>query len=116
VFVIPLSTAVQLEPLSVERKTPTYVPAKTLVSFAAMEFTYGIVKPVGVQFLPLSDERKTPLRDVPANRFVPLLAKAVAEIRVLPNELHVSPLSLEAKTWLIAPAIIQLSFIAKELI
>jgi hypothetical protein len=61
----PVFTAVQLVPLSVERKTPPLVPAYRVSGVAgliAREVTHTLAKPVftAVQVVPLSVERNTP--------------------------------------------------------
>src|SRR2546425_10810297 len=85
---MPVLTAVQLEPLFDERKTPlpsapVPTPAKRYVPFTATPRTILSVtlsaKPLltALQLVPLSLERKTPSLRVPANRFVPLTAKTL---------------------------------------
>jgi hypothetical protein len=70
-------TRVQLDPLSVERKTPASVPTKTCDPTMPNELTERLVNPLfaGVHVAPLLVERKTPPL-VPAKRFVAPTAKA----------------------------------------
>lgn len=77
--VSPESTAVQLVPLLVERKTaPPLVPAKRFVAETARA---AVIKPflAEVQVVPLLVDRKTllSLELVAAKRFVPLTVKAL---------------------------------------
>jgi hypothetical protein len=81
VFINPVLTALQLDPLLVERNTPpAYVPAKRFVPLTTRDQTRVVVKPelTAVQLDPLLVERSTPL-PVPAKRFVPLIAKSYIE-------------------------------------
>lgn len=66
-------------PLSVERKTPSLVPAKIFVPLIARDQTYVFVRPelAVVQLVPLFVERKIPVFQMPTNRFVPATAKVV---------------------------------------
>src|SRR5512146_2461634 len=80
-FVKPVLTAVQLVPLSVERKMPPplvpakrYLPDPPEAGEMARALTSMFVKPalISVQLVPLLVERKTPPPLVPAKRFVPV--------------------------------------------
>src|SRR5438128_1042494 len=75
----PLLAALQLVPLSVERKTLSQVPAKRFVPETAREKMDLFGKPLlaARQLVPLSVERKTLPPSLPANRFEPETAKAV---------------------------------------
>ena len=76
-FANPLLTAVQLEPLLVERNTPPLsVPAKRFVPEMASAETEGLVKPLltAIQLVPLLVERNTPPA-VPTNRFASLTTR-----------------------------------------
>ena len=77
-LVKPELTCVQLLPLSVERKTPSPVPAKTLLPLTVRTAILRFVKPLLTAFqdAPLSVERYTPLLAVPAKMFMPLIASA----------------------------------------
>ena len=73
-LVKPELTCVQLLPLSVERKTPSFVPAKTSLPLTASAAIVRFVKPLLTAFhdAPLSVEIKTPPPLVAVNRFDPL--------------------------------------------
>jgi hypothetical protein len=74
-FVSPEFTDDQLEPLSVDKKTPWLyaVPANSLEPRTAKDCTASLVRPDCFQFFPKSVERKTP-QSVAANKFCPFTA------------------------------------------
>jgi hypothetical protein len=70
-------TSAQLEPLLVDKKIPSLVPAKRLVPLIAKQWIIlGNLLLSNVQLIPSLIERKTLPSCVPANIFVPLTARA----------------------------------------
>src|SRR5688572_24508333 len=82
----PLFTAVQMFPLSVDKNTPSFVPAKMFVPLTAKERIMVSVKPLltAAQLLPLLEDTYTPPPQVPAKIFVPLIANDKTVVLVNP--------------------------------
>jgi hypothetical protein len=106
-FVGCVVAAVHVRPLSVERNTPSAVPAKSVVPLAAREWMVEYVGSgvAGVQVRPSSVERNTTASSVPAKSVVPLAMSdrmlkgpTVRRRGCLVAAVQVRPPSVERKT------------------
>src|ERR1035437_1447616 len=101
VSVNPEFMVVQPAPLSVERKTPPAVPAKSGDPLSDnKDETRLFLRPefIAFQLLPLSVERDTPLNVPPAKRVVPTIVSALTSCGDRPSRVQFAPLSVEQST------------------
>ena len=103
VLVRPVFAAVQILPLSLDKKTPPpLVPAKRFVPLTASELTDVFVRPLftTVQLLPLLVDKKTPPPPlIPAKRFVALTARELTVfVRPVFTAVQLLPLLVDKKT------------------